>query len=185
MKIPSIAKKVFQGEIFSIFHWEQKMYDGSTATFEALKRPGTIQIIPTADEQIYLSYEEQPTKPRTYTLLGGRQEPNEEPLVTAKRELLEEAGFESNDWELLKTYESEGKIEWITYLFVARQCKKITEPRLDPGEKIDVKKVSFDEFLEKVSAEDFWGKIIANDILRIRLDKAKLAQFKEKLFKAR
>src|SRR5216683_553384 len=162
MKLPPQAKKVFQGEIFSVHQWEQKLYDGTTATFEMLKRPGTIQIIPTSGEDVYLSYEEQPTKPRTYTLFGGRQEPDEDPLTTAKRELLEETGLESDDWELLKTYEYEGKIEWPMYLFVARNCRKIAEQHLDPGEKIDVKKVSFPEFLDIVSTEDFWNQIVAN-----------------------
>jgi ADP-ribose pyrophosphatase len=182
MKLPPNAKKVFQGIIFSVYQWEQKMYDGTTATFEALKRPGTIQIIPTIGDKILLSHEEQPTKPRTFTFLGGRQEPDEEPIVTAKRELLEETGLESSDWELLKIYHNEGKIDWDMYLFVARNCKKVAEPDLDAGEKIDVIEVSFDEFLEKVSSEDFWGKIIANDILRLRLDQNKLEVFKLKLF---
>ena len=183
MKLPPHAKKVFQGKIFAVYQWEQEMYDGTTATFEMLKRPGTIQIIPTtADGKLYLSHEEQPTKPRSYTLLGGRQEPNEDPLLTAKRELLEEAGLQSDDWELYKTYESEGKIEWPTFLFIARHCKKVAVPKLDPGEKIDVKEVMFDEFLKIVSDEAFWGKIIANDILRMQLDKKKLEVFKRNLF---
>jgi ADP-ribose pyrophosphatase len=182
MKLPPQSKKVFQGKIFAVYQWEQKLYDGTTATFEMLKRPGTIQIIPTSDQKVYLSYEEQPTKPLSYTLLGGRQEPDEDPLVTAKRELLEETGMESDDWELLKIYDSEGKIDWPTFLFVARNCKKVAKQKLDPGEKIEVKKVSFDEFLEIVSSEKFWGKIIANDILRMRLDKEKLEKFKKKLF---
>jgi ADP-ribose pyrophosphatase len=147
-----------------------------------LKRPGTIQIIPTADDHVFLSYEEQPTKPRSFTLLGGRQEPDEDPLVTAKRELLEETGMKSDDWELIKTYESEGKIDWPTFLYVARNCRKVAEQHLDPGEKIEVKKVSFDEFLKIVSSENFWGKIIANDILRMQLNKDTLEEFKSKLF---
>lgn len=183
MKLPSNAKKVFQGQIFSVYQWEQELYDGSKATFEALKRLGTIQIIPTtADGKIYLSYEEQPTKPRSYTLLGGRQEPDEDPAITAKRELLEEAGLESDDWELYKTFGSEGKIEWTTYLFIARNCRKVAEPHLDAGEKIEVKEVTFDEFLKIVSDESFWGQYVANDILRLQLHSNKLAAFKEKLF---
>lgn len=182
MKLPPNAKKVFQGTIFSVYQWEQELYDGSKATFEALKRPGTIQIIPTIGDKILLSHEEQPTKPRSFTFLGGRQEPDEEPLITAKRELLEETGLQSDDWELLKVYTNEGKIDWDVYLFAARNCKKVTEPKLDGGEKIDVIEVSFDEFIEKVSSEDFWGKLIANDILRLRLDTEKLKTFKQKLF---
>jgi ADP-ribose pyrophosphatase len=181
MKIPDHAKLVFKGKIFEVYQWEQEMYDGTTATFEALKRPGTIQIIPTVSDKILLSYEEQPNRPLSYTFLGGRQEPSEEPLVTAKRELLEETGMESDDWELYKVYESEGKIQWDTYLFVARNCRKVTEPSLDAGEKIEVKEVSWDEFLDIVSSEDFWGQNIANDILRMRLEKEKIGEFRKKI----
>jgi ADP-ribose diphosphatase len=182
MKLPPNAKKVFQGKIFSVYQWEQQLYDGSTETFEMLKRPGTIQIIPTSDNKVYLSYEEQPTRPRTLTLFGGRMEPDEEPLVTAQRELLEETGLKSDDWELLKTYEYEGKIEWPMYLFVARNCKEVGKQKLDPGEKIEVKKVSFDAFIEQASSENFWNQIVANDILRMRLDDKRLEAFKKKLF---
>ncbi|HSX38611.1 MAG TPA: NUDIX hydrolase [Chlamydiales bacterium] len=182
MKLPQNAKSVFKGKIFEVFQWDQELYDGSTETFEGLKRPDTIQIIPTLGGKILLSHEEQPNKPLSFTFLGGRAESGEEPLVTAKRELLEEAGVESDEWELIKTYESEGKIQWDTYLFVARNCKKAAEPNLDAGERIEVKEVSWDEFLEIVSSEKFWGRDIANDILRMRLDKGKIEEFKSKLF---
>jgi ADP-ribose diphosphatase len=183
MKLPPQAKKVFQGEIFSVHQWEQKLYDGTKTTFEMLKRTGTIQVIPTSDDAVYLSYEEQPTKPRTYTLFGGRQEPHEDPMQTAQRELLEETGLASDDWELLKTYEFEGKIEWPMYLYVARNCRKVGEQQLDPGEKIEVKKVSFSTFIEIASSEDFFNTLFTNDVLRMQLDKEKLEKFKHKLFK--
>lgn len=162
------------------------MYDGTTATFEALKRPDTIQIIPTTDSKILIAEEEQPNKPLSDSLLGGRIEEGEDPLAAAKRELLEESGMESSDWELLKTFENNGKIEWNVYLFVARNCRKVAAPNLDPGEKIEVKEVNFDEFLEIVSKENFWGQDIANYILRMRLNQNKLEEFRKKLyFKAR
>lgn len=182
MKIPDSAKKVFNGEIFEVYQWEQKMYDGSTHTFEALRRPDTIQIIPTSGDAIYLSHEEQPNKPLSFTFLGGRQEESEVPLVVAQRELLEEAGLESMDWELIKTYESEGKIQWNTHLFVARNCQKVAEPKLDAGEKIEVVPVKWEEFLAIVQRDDFWGKIIATDIHMLTHDPEKLEAFKRKLF---
>lgn len=183
-KIPIEAKLVFKGKIFDVYQWEQKMYDGRTETFERLKRPATIQIIPTMGDHIFLSYEEQPTKPRSFTFLGGRAEPDEEPLVTAKRELLEEAGFESDDWELLKVYHYEGKIDWEIYFYIARNCRKVAEQHLDGGELIEVKEVSWEQFLKIVSGEDFWGQMISTDILRMRLQPEKLEEFKKKLFSA-
>jgi len=181
--IPPEAKRVFKGVIFDVFQWEQEMYDGSKATFEAIKRKGTIQIIPTIDEQVLLSYEEQPTKSRTYTCLGGRQEEGEEPLLTAQRELLEEAGLESDDWELFKLYETPGKIDWKSYFYVARNCRKVAEPNLDAGEKIDVIPVSFDGFIKHVIDPEFWGnKDFVIDVLRMKDDPVRLDEFKRKLF---
>lgn len=190
MKIPQKAKLVFKGKIFDTYQWEQELYDGSIATFEALKRPDTIQIIPTVVDpstgsgKIFMAREEQPNKPLSDSLLGGRIEEGEEALVAAKRELLEESGMESDDWELIKTFVNEGKIDWNVYLFVARNCRKVAEPNLDPGEKIEVKVVNFEEFLEVVSSEKFWGRDIANHILRLRLDQEKLEEFKKRLFKS-
>lgn len=182
MKIPDQAQRVFKGEIFDVYHWDQQMFDGSIAVFEALKRPDTIQILPTNGESLFLSYEEQPNKPPSFTFLGGRQEEGEEPLTVAKRELLEESGMESTDWQLLKTYESDGKIQWSTYFFVARNCQKIAEPHLDAGERIEVKKVSWEEFLEIIDRDDFWGKNIAHDIHMMKHDDKKLAAFKQNVF---
>jgi ADP-ribose pyrophosphatase len=182
MKIPSNAKLVFEGVIYDVYQWEQKLYDGRTTTFEGLKRPDIIQIIPTMDDKILLSYEEQPTRPLSFTFLGGRQEKDEDTITAAKRELMEEAGLESNDWELLKSYDVESKLEMQIQLFAARNCKKVAEPNLDGGEKIEVKPVSFEKFIEIVSSEAFLGRDIANDILRMRLDEKKLEAFKQKLF---
>lgn len=184
MKLPPHAKKVFTGKIFDVYQWEQKLYDGSTATFEALRRPATIQIIPTSKDKVYLSFEEQPViKNPAYAFLGGRQEEGEDPLACAKRELLEESGLESPDWELYKVYEFGGKIEWPIYLYIARNSKKVEEPHLDPGEKIEVKEVGFEEFMEITTDETFWAQLIVNDFLRMKLDPQKLAEFRKRLFK--
>ena len=183
MKIPKEAKRVFEGIIFDVYHWEQKMFDGSTETFEALKRPNTIQILPVQDGKILLAYEEQPNREATYTFFGGRVEKGEDSIKAAKRELLEETGLESSDWELYKVYDIESKIEWQVYLYFARDCKKVSEPYLDAGEKIEVKSVNFEEFLKITADEKFWGTEIANDIFRIKENREKLEEFRKKLLR--
>lgn len=45
-KIPSHAVKVFSGVIFDVYQWQQELFNGETATFEALRRPSTVVIIP-------------------------------------------------------------------------------------------------------------------------------------------
>ncbi len=182
MKIPKQAKKVFTGEIFDVYQWEQELYDGSTATFEMLKRPATVQIIPVAGDSILLSYEEQPMKPRTFSLFGGRVERGEDLLACAKRELKEETGYTSDNWELYRSYEFAGKIDWTVHIYIARKCVKTAEQSLDAGEKIDVKPVQFNQFIDIVTAEDFWGQDIANHFLRLAAKPELLENFRTSLF---
>jgi len=58
--IPENAEQVFKGQIFDVYHWRQEMFDGSTETFEMLKRPDTIKIIAIKDKKIVILEEEQP-----------------------------------------------------------------------------------------------------------------------------
>lgn len=184
MRIPKQAKRVFKGVIFDIYHWPQKMYDGSTATFEMIKRPGAVRIIATQNNEIILNHEKQPGIKRSLGTFGGRINKNENPLACAKRELLEEAGLKSNDWELLNSYEPYyEKMDFTVYVYVARNCKKVQEPNLDPGEKIKTSKVKFEEFLKIIlDKNSFMTKEFVLDILRLKFD-GKINTFKKKLFK--
>jgi ADP-ribose pyrophosphatase len=182
MKIPENAKRVYKGQIFEVYEWEQEMFDGSKDTFEMIKRPDTIQIIPIKDGKIVLSEQEQPSKPPFSAFLGGRAEEDEDPETAAKRELLEESGLASDDWELVRSYEPYTKFDWTIYLYVARNCKKVAEQNLDPGERIKLVEVSFEEFLETIEKDEFWGHEIANDIYRMKHTPGKLEEFKKKLF---
>lgn len=170
MKIPTSAKLVFKGIIFDVYQWEQEMFDGSTATFERLKRPTTVQVIPVVGDKIILAREQQPLTDERYTFLGGRQEAGETDLETAKRELMEEAGLASENWELLWTYEPSAKIDWQILVFIARNCKRVSEQTLDAGEKIQVEEFTFDGFVEKVASPDFWEKESSNTVYRMRAE---------------
>ncbi len=150
-KIPDNAKKVFEGIIFDVYHWDQEMFDGTIATFEAVKRKDSVTIIAvTEDGNIILNEEEQPGKGTFISLPGGRVDEGESILDAAKRELKEETGFVSNDWQewFISDPFDYKKIEWNVYFYIARNITKSEEQSLDNGEKITTKFVSFDEFLE-------------------------------------
>ncbi len=180
MKLPPEAKKVFKGVIFDVYQWQQEMFDGSTATFEMLKRVSTVQVITIQDGKICVAHQSQPTKKDFYSLLGGRCEVGEEPLVSAKRELLEESGLVSSDWELLKTYQPSHKIDWDIYLYVAKNCQKVAEQKLDAGEQIAIKTCTFEEFIDIVLSEKYWGDELVLDVLRMKVN-GTLGEFKQKL----
>ncbi len=150
-KIPPHATRVFKGEIFDVYQWQQAMFDGSTATFERLKRPNTVVVIPvSAEGQIYYSLQEQPDKLPYYGLFGGRSDPDEAPLTTAKRELLEETGMTASHWENFMVFKTPGKIDWEIHYFIAKGCQKVQEPELDGGEKIQILPTDPETFLREI-----------------------------------
>ena len=177
--IPPHAKKVFSGVIFDVYQWEQKLYDGSTATFERLRRPATLVVIPEVDGKIAIADQEQPNKGQFLSLLGGRQDNDEDPLDGAKRELLEEAGLMSDDWKLWKTVAPYNKVLWTIYIYIARHCKKVAPQHIDAGEKITVRELTFEGFIEAVLSEEFCGHEIVEQVLRMKLEPKKLEVFKK------
>lgn len=170
--MPENAKKVFSGVIFDVYQWEQKMYDGSIETFERLDRADTIDVLAvTTAGKILIQRQSQPDRDEAFLcLIGGRVEKEEDTLVAAKREMLEETGYFSSEWELLGSYQPTVKIRWEMFVYVARNCEKIDEQHLDPGEQIELQKVTFDEFIDLVDT----GKMRRiPDIIRERCIRAK------------
>lgn len=148
--VPDQAKRVFQGKIFDVYQWEQQLFDGSTATFEMLKRPDTIQILAIKDHQLVILKEEQPSMGAPfYGLPGGRHDVDSETEVeAAQRELLEETGLKFNNWRLIDVTQPHAKIDWMVYLYLATGFESQVEPHLDAGEKIEVRYVDRAEALK-------------------------------------
>ena len=168
--LPESAERVFKGVIFEIWQWKQQMFDGTIETFERAKRADTTVVIATMDGKIVLQVQEQPDSTAPFPCMpGGRFNEGEEPLACAKRELLEETGFASDDWVLWKEYRPAEKIEWIVHAFVARDCKKVAEPHLDAGEKVSISLIDFDEFLALSDNPAFGSTEITAELLRARL----------------
>ncbi len=81
---------------------------------------------------------------------------SEEALAAAKRELLEETGYESDDWKFLLAVPSNATMaDNYGYLFVAKNCKKVSGQSLDETEYLNVHKFSKDEIEEMISEGKF------------------------------
>lgn len=135
--IPENATKVFSGQIFDVYQWPQKMFDGSEAVFEMLRRPDTVQVIGVIADNIIILEDEQPHKGASTSLPGGRvDETDKSVLSAAEREILEETGYVFDNWRLVSVAQPQPKLEWFVYTFVAWNGRRTKRPHLDPGEKI-------------------------------------------------
>lgn len=181
--IPNNAKLVFKGVLFDVYQWQQKMFDGTFATFEKIKRKPTTQIIAiTKYNKIILLNEEQPNTGKFIGMPGGHVEENETIMQNAKKELLEETGMETEKLELWNKYDFGGKIEWQSHYFIAKNCTKIQEPKPENGEKITPFEVDFDEFIKYTQKKEFRNKFFSNLIFKMIHTPSELDKFKKQLF---
>jgi len=80
---------------------------------------------------------------------AGYIEENEDPSVSANRELEEETGYKASEIILLaKYYQDEGCSSAFNYCYLALGCKKVSEQHLDKDEYIRYFECTFEEALE-------------------------------------
>lgn len=90
---------------------------------------------------------------------AGMVNPGEDPADTARRELLEETGYISDDWTYLgPTWESTSKLTNKMHLFLAKNCTRVSNQKLDENEHIDVMSIPFEQAVDWIMQ----GKINAN-----------------------
>lgn len=183
MKIPKDSKKVFSGVLFDVYHWEQEMYDGTRRTFEMLERKATVDIIATVGDKIVALRQEQPSRPPFPSLPGGKIEAGQTPLEAARAELMQETGLDSDDIMLIKEFQGSSKIYFHEYLFVAKDCVRVSDQNLDGGEKIEVELMDFDSFLQLCRNELFTApQGLKHMMYEALLDRDKYLELKNIIF---
>lgn len=180
--LPSHAKKVFQGTIFSVWQWAQTLYDGTTTTFEKIQRRDTVGVIAvTEDKKIILTRQEQPGIREFIGMPGGIIDNGEDVLDAAKRELLEETGCISDKWELFDSVQPTTKVDWAIFLFIAKDCRKVQAENPDPGEKLSTLLVSWDELLTYSKRPEFRDSEFSLKIYRASGTPGRVDKLKERI----
>lgn len=133
--------KEYETPVFDLYKRVARHPENGLGTFYVVNTPSWINVVAeTADDHIILLDQyRHGVEHITTEIPGGMVDPGETPLEAAKRELLEETGYESTHWEQIGLVEANPAImNNQTYTFLARKCQKVRAAEPDPHEEIRV-----------------------------------------------
>lgn len=163
------TKSIYKGKIISLQVDDVKLPDGQLSKREIVKHPGAVALIPVTDEgKIILVRQFRKALERTIVEIpAGRIEPEEDPQITAIRELEEETGLGTNDIAYVQTFAtSPGFADEVIHLYVAKGLYTIDNPAAgDEDEFIDVLEVSIEEAEEMVAEGEIYDAKTAFAVL--------------------
>jgi ADP-ribose pyrophosphatase len=139
MSILSV-RQVFQGRIIRVNVETVRLPNGHVTDLEIIHHPGGAAVVAIdAEQQVCLLRQyRHAASGWIWELPAGKLEPMEPAQITAKRELVEEAGRSARSWESLGTYvSSPGVFTEIVHLYLARQLDSV-KMALEDGELIEV-----------------------------------------------
>lgn len=157
-------KKVYETPIFSL-HEKTVMPNGENdpADFYVLKAPEWINVLPiTPDREIVLVEQyRHGVDETTLEIPGGMVDPGESPEEAARRELLEETGFSSENWSYLgKVSSNPAILTNFTHIYLADECAETADQKTDGYEDIKKHVIPLDDFLEHVHKGDVHHSIV-------------------------
>ncbi len=168
------SELVYSGGVVNVYHDRVKTEKGNTASRDVVRHMGGAGII-AIDEggDIYLVRQfRYAVGEELIEIPAGKLEPNEDPMVTAKRELIEEAGISANDVKPIgKIIPTCGYCDEVIYVYYATDITP-AQQNLDEDEELTVFKMPLKDAVKAVlSGEIIDGKTVyailaLNELLR-------------------
>ena len=171
-----------QGWIWRVVVAEYEAPDGTRFHRDIVRSPGAVSAVPilidgTGAATVVLVRQWRPSIEREIleAPAGMRDVEGEEPDDTARRELIEEAGYEAKEIELLTVYHpSAGMTDGTHHVFLATGLRSVPRQTIGPEESyMDVVHLPLGEAIEMIST----GEITAsNTVIGLLLAERRLRQ---------
>ncbi len=133
------SQLVYNGGLLRVMRDAVRMPDGGEAWREYVVHPGAVMMLAFMDEDTVLLERQfrYPHRSHFIELPAGKLEPGEPPLETARRELVEECGYEAAEWwEIATLHPSIGYSNEAIVLYGARGLRHVGA-KLDVGEHLE------------------------------------------------
>mgnify|MGYP001202176479 CR=1 FL=1 len=143
------TRLAYDGGFLKLRRDEVRLPGGAAAWREYVEHPGAVMMMAFADDETILLERQYryPMHRHFIELPAGKMEKGEHPLATAKRELVEECGFEAANWWLVTTlHPAIGYSNEVIEIYGASDLAHVGA-RLDPGEHLEVFPARIDDAL--------------------------------------
>jgi ADP-ribose pyrophosphatase len=149
---------------------DYRLPDGKVADYYIhIEAPGACVLALTADNKVITMPQYRPGPNAILRELpGGHVDEGEDSRKAAMRELLEETGYSGDVQEWIGTWQSDAYTQLDRTIVIAKNCKKIAEPKLEEREFGEVELVDVADFTQQVRAgqlTDTAGAMLALDHL--------------------
>ena len=168
----------FRGRIITLTTDEVRLPNGHPASLEVVHHPGgaATVAIDSQDRVCLLKQYRYVADGWLWELPAGKLEPNEPPLITAQRELVEEAGVSAREWLSLGSYlSSPGIFTEVLHLFLASRLEPAATAH-EHAEVIEVHWVPFADACGWAESGEIRDGKTAMGLLRARYVRARRAE---------
>ena len=152
--LQSSAETLLKTRVFAIRALRrQSPRDGQMHDFWVIDAPDWVNVVAlTADGQLVLVEQwRHGTESVTVEVPGGMIDPGETPLLAAQRELLEETGYASDNWQQIGVVLPNPAIQSNRCTtFLAKNCRHVAETRFDATEECVLRLIAAETAADKI-----------------------------------
>jgi len=151
LKVHNITN-LYNGKIFNVALEKVTLPNGVIKDREVVRHPGAAAMVPLLDDGnvVLVKQHRHAVNNYLWEIPAGTLEPDEEPVACARRELIEETGYEANNFDkLTEILPAPGYTDESIHIFLVTGLNAVGQ-KLEDDEILTVQPTPFDKAIEMI-----------------------------------